>query len=55
MNDINKINTSTEDGKMLLAAVAKITTESQTNKTPSQVMRQITRLKNKMCWPIIPI
>lgn len=48
MNDIRKIDTSSEDGKMLLAAVAKITTESQTNKTPNQVMRQITKLKNKM-------
>lgn len=48
MNDLNKINTKTEQGKMLLAAVAKITTESQTNKTPDQVLRQLTKLKNKM-------
>ena len=32
--DLNTINKETEEGKMLLAAIAKITTESQTNKTP---------------------
>ncbi len=36
MKDINEIDTNTEEGKMLMAALAKITTESQmvnSNKT----------------------
>ncbi len=46
--DLNTINTETEEGKMLLAAIAKITTESQTNKTPNQVIRQLNKLKKHM-------
>lgn len=48
INDINLINTSTSEGKLLLAAVAKITTESQTDKTPYEVMEQLTKLSAKM-------
>jgi hypothetical protein len=33
MTDINEINTNTEEGKMLMAALAKITTESQLSLT----------------------
>jgi len=50
MKDIREINTKTEEGKMLLAAVAKITTESQTDKTPNEVIEQINKLKNKMSF-----
>ena len=48
MKDLNDINTETEEGKMLIAALAKITTESQTDKTPYEVLEQITELKDKM-------
>ena len=48
INDINLIDTSTSEGKLLLAAVAKITTESQTDKTPCEVMEQLTELSAKM-------
>ena len=48
INDINLIDTSTSEGKLLLAAVAKITTESQTDKTPNEVMKQLTELSAKM-------
>lgn len=48
INDINLIDTSTSEGKLLLAAVAKITTESQTDKTPNEVMEQLTELSAKM-------
>ena len=44
-NDINKINTSSEEGKLLLAAIAKITTESQRDKTPYEVLEQLDELK----------
>ena len=48
--DLNTINTEIEEGKMLLAAIAKITNESQTNKTPNQVIRQLNKLKKRMVW-----
>ena len=48
MKDLNDINTETEEGKMLMAALAKITTESQTDKTPYKVLEQITKLKDEM-------
>lgn len=48
ITDLNQINTETEEGKMLLAAIAKITTESQTDKTPNEVLEQLSELKNKM-------
>ena len=48
IKDINLIDTSTSEGKLLLAAVAKITTESQTDKTPYEVMEQLTELSAKM-------
>tara|TARA_R110000823_G_scaffold301235_2_gene422142 strand:+ start:420 stop:545 length:126 start_codon:yes stop_codon:yes gene_type:complete len=38
----------TEEGKMLMAALAKITTESQTDKTPCDVLEQLNELKDKM-------
>ena len=48
IKDINLIDTSTSEGKLLLAAVAKITTESQTDKTPYEVMEQLMELSAKM-------
>jgi len=48
IKDINLIDTTTSEGKLLLAAVAKITTESQTDKTPSEVMEQLQILSAKM-------
>ena len=48
INDINLIDTSTSEGKLLLAAVAKITTESQTDKTPNEVLNQLEELSAKM-------
>jgi len=48
MRTINEINTETEEGKMLMAALAKLTTESQTDKTPDEVLEQVQRLKDEM-------
>ena len=45
---VTDINTDTEEGKLLVAALSKITTESQTDKTPNQVIDQLNRLKDKM-------
>lgn len=46
--DIKEIDTTTEEGRMLMAALAKITTESQTDKTPYEVLIQLNVLKDKM-------
>ena len=48
MKSINEINTDIPEGKLLLASMAKITTESQTDKTPNQVLRQLNKLSKKM-------
>lgn len=45
------INKGTMEGRMLYAALAKITTESQTDKTPFEVMEQITCLMESMDFP----
>lgn len=45
---VNQINTETPEGKLLLAALAKITTESQTDKTPDQVIEQLNTLSKEM-------
>lgn len=55
INDIKDIDTNTLIGKYLLMAIAKITTESQTDKTPNEVIQQISKLvkdvfeKEKSC------
>lgn len=48
MQRINEINLNIPEGKLLLAAIAKITTESQTDKTPDQVLDQLKELSIKM-------
>ncbi len=45
ITDLNKINTKSEEGRLLLAAIAKITTESQRDKTPDEVIEQLNKLK----------
>lgn len=46
--DIIDINTKLPEGKLLLAALAKLTTESQTDKTPYEVIEQLNNLSNSM-------
>lgn len=48
ITDLNDINTGTEEGKMLMAAIAKITTESQTDKEPDEVVGQLAKLRDEM-------
>lgn len=48
MKDIIEINMSVLEGRLLLAALAKITTESQKDKTPNEVLEQVTELSEKM-------
>ena len=51
ITDLNQINTNIEEGKRLMAALAKITTESQSDKTRYEVLEQITKLKDEMYFP----
>lgn len=45
IKSISDIDKSTEEGKLLLAALAKISTESQTNKQPDEILQQVNDLK----------
>lgn len=45
---LEQINTETEEGKLLLAAIAKIGLESQTYKTPNEIIEQLNKLKGNM-------
>jgi hypothetical protein len=47
---VSEIPNDTREGRYLLAAIAKITTESQTGKTPDEVLGQLTALGESM-WP----
>jgi hypothetical protein len=46
--DLRNINTSTKEGKWLLAAIAKLSTESQTDKHPDEILQQIDKLSTHM-------
>lgn len=48
INDLGDINLQTTEGRLLMAALAKLTTESQRNKTPWEVIGQLNELKVKM-------
>jgi len=48
IDDLKQIDTSTNEGQYLMAALALITTTSRTDKTPYEVLDELTILKNKM-------
>ena len=48
LDDLNNINSNTAEGKLLVAAISKITTESQTDKTPNEVIGQLNELSDFM-------
>lgn len=43
--NLSDINTDYLEGKLLIAALAKLSTESQTDKTPDEILEQVERLK----------
>jgi hypothetical protein len=45
---INQISLNSREGRLLMAALAKITTESQTDKTPDEVLAQVYDLQKEM-------
>lgn len=46
LKSISEINTDTVEGKLLIAAMAKISTESQTDKEPDEILAQVQKLAN---------
>lgn len=48
---IKEINTDTEEGKLLVAAISKITTESQLSKSPTEVLDQLNGLRAQIYPP----
>lgn len=48
IKEIKEINRAVPEGKLLFAAIAKITSESQTDKTPDQVIDQLYVLVDHM-------
>ena len=48
INDLNEISIKSFEGRLLMAALAKLTTESQTDKTPYEVIGQLNLLANEM-------
>jgi len=44
IKDIQSININTDEGKLLLAAIAKIHAESQPAKTPPAILKQLNML-----------
>jgi non-homologous end joining protein Ku len=47
IKEIDQIDTNTEEGKLLLNAIAKISTESERDKTPDQIIEQLQELQEK--------
>ncbi len=48
MNCINQINIDCEEGKLLIAALAMLTTESRLTQTPDEVLEEVSKLKEQI-------
>ena len=46
--ELTEINTKTKEGQLLVAALAKLTTESQRDKTPFEVLDQLEKLQEQI-------
>lgn len=46
LKNLSEVNISIAEGRLFMAALAKLTTESQTDKTPDEVLRQCNDLAN---------
>ena len=55
IQNLSAVDTNTREGRYLMAALAKITTESQTNKTPDEVLEQCYLLQEDMYKDAFPI
>ena len=50
ITDLNQIDTTTEEGKLLMAALATITTTTARDKTPYEVINELYELTKKMSF-----
>lgn len=48
IKNLSQIDTNTVEGRLFMASLAKLTTESQTDKTPDEVLAQCVELCDKM-------
>lgn len=48
IQDLNEINYSINEGRLLMAALAIITSECRTNKTPNEVINELNNRADKM-------
>ncbi len=48
IHNISQVNTDTIEGKLLMAAMVKLSTESQTDKNPDEILQQCYDLAEKM-------
>jgi len=48
IKDLNDIDTDTKEGRLVMALLAKITTEYQTDKTPGEVLSANIKLVREM-------
>ena len=48
IQDLNEINYSINEGRLLMAALAIITTECRTDKTPDEVISELNQLADDM-------
>jgi hypothetical protein len=48
IQDLNEINYSINEGRLLMAALVIITTECRTNKTPSEVISELNQRADDM-------
>jgi hypothetical protein len=48
IQELNEINYSINEGRLLMAALAIITTECRTNKTPDEVIEELNKLLEHM-------
>ena len=55
IQNLSNVDTNTREGRYLMAALAKITTESQTDKTPDEVLEQCYLLQEDMYKDAFPI
>jgi hypothetical protein len=55
IQNLSAVDTNTIEGRYLMAALAKITTESQTDKTPDEVLEQCFSLQEYMYKDATPI
>ena len=48
IQELNEINYSINEGRLLMAALAIITTECRTNKTPNEVINELNHRADEM-------